>query len=571
MKRHIFLALGLITGSFAFSACGEDAADDPAPHVSCDDGLFCNGVERVTADGSCASPGPACDDGADCTLDECDEATQRCAHEPSGDCASCSRDDCTSDCSGKECGDDGCGESCGTCDDPSTVCASIQGLCVPRDTPGTCENPLPLLPDGTALSGRFTVDGDTTDGAAEVIPTCNSTSTSVELVYAFDVTENTGIDFRSEGFDTVLHLRMDDPITPETECLDDDPAATIACSDDSAPPSDSGSRITALLEPGKYYLIVDGFDSDEWGEFELSLTFDPGNCSPQCDGRYCGGDDGCGGDCGACPDGETCAKGSCIPDPCTPECDGRECGSDGCGGECGTCPDGLHCLLPTGTCEAFPVCDHDAPTCDGCADDEFCGTDCLCHPGEAPLPDLVVNEARLESDIRFETRDFNEESCAIQESCVDAVGTRKLLRFSVEAVNQGQESIVMPPAETRPDLFEWSSCHRHFHHRGFAVYELLDGDGNVVLTGRKQAFCMIDSEQVFEGPTVDCQKDFTCNEQGISPGWSDVYGNSLDCQWLDVTDIPPGNYQLRVRLNPEHNLQEMSFDNNAGIVPVTIE
>ena len=47
----------------------------------CDDGLFCNGREICTLEG-CVNLGlPACDDGDECTLDTCSEATDRCTNE----------------------------------------------------------------------------------------------------------------------------------------------------------------------------------------------------------------------------------------------------------------------------------------------------------------------------------------------------------------------------------------------------------------------------------------------------------------------------------------------------------
>jgi hypothetical protein len=92
----------------------------------------------------------------------------------------------------------------------------------------------------------------------------------------------------------------------------------------------------------------------------------------------------------------------------------------------------------------------------------------------------------------------------------------------------------------------------------------------VVLTGRKQAFCMEDTQQVLQGPDIGCEKLYSCAEQGIQAGWSDLYGNSLDCQWLDITDIAPGDYQLRVTLDPGRSFMEASFENNVASVPVTI-
>ena len=101
------------------------------------------------------------------------------------------------------------------------------------------------------------------------------------------------------------------------------------------------------------------------------------------------------------------------------------------------------------------------------------------------------------------------------------------------------------------------------HHKGY-VEKL-----NKAVEGKKLAYCMEDTIRVLEGPNVGCEKVYDCYTQGIQPGWSDLYGNALDCQWLDITDIEPGNYQLRIHLNPGRAFQEISFDNNSAMVPVT--
>jgi hypothetical protein len=128
----------------------------------------------------------------------------------------------------------------------------------------------------------------------------------------------------------------------------------------------------------------------------------------------------------------------------------------------------------------------------------------------------------------------------------------------------------VPPPETRPDLFTYSACHGHYHFNGFALYQLLNANRDVVLNGAKLAYCMEDTVRVFDGPNVSCDKVYSCEEQGISPGWSDLYGNSLDCQWLDVTDVLPGLYTLRVILNPLGAFEEVTRDNNVAEVLVRV-
>jgi hypothetical protein len=93
----------------------------------------------------------------------------------------------------------------------------------------------------------------------------------------------------------------------------------------------------------------------------------------------------------------------------------------------------------------------------------------------------------------------------------------------------------------------------------------------VNVVGHKQAFCLEDFEPVSAnaGPAK-----FTCAYQGISVGWSDTYGSYLDCQWIDVTGVFPGQYRLRVTINGgpsgPHVFQESNYTDNVATVPVTI-
>ena len=57
--------------------------------------------------------------------------------------------------------------------------------------------------------------------------------------------------------------------------------------------------------------------------------------------------------------------------------------------------------------------------------------------------------------------------------------------------------------------------------------------------------------------------------QGISKNCGDLYGRHLDCQWIDVTGVPPGTYQLRQHVNPDSLSPESDHRNNIVSCDIT--
>lgn len=330
--------------------------------------------------------------------------------------------------------------------------------------------------------------------------------------------------------------------------------------------------------------MVDGYSTTDNGPFTLVATF-VNDCVPLCDGNFCG-DDACSGFCGSCGEGEQCNTeiNRCFPKDCQTQCGTfRKCGEDGCGGSCGSCPDGLFCLgvsiaadedtgeIPGSSCEVFEVCNHMNPVCDGCGPTQICGSDCQCYDSLENLGDLVVVVEHLLEETFLHDVNVPESSCSLVEGCVAKAGLRRLLRFTSSVLNQGKADISFPEPKERPDLFEFGPCHQHYHFQKFAEYTLFNSDGKTVaLNGRKYAYCMEDTVRYFDGVNVACDKKYDCGFQGIQKGWLDSYGWSLDCSWIDVTDLDAGDYVLEIRANPGHVFPEISFDNNSARIRVSI-
>ena len=199
-------------------------------------------------------------------------------------------------------------------------------------------------------------------------------------------------------------------------------------------------------------------------------------------------------------------------------------------------------------------------------------SDSVTPPGDAaPMANLQINQARMQSSAMFEYHDFGPASCDIIEECLRIPGRRRLLRFDLETPNVGDADVFFGrPAPTDP-RFEFSTCHGHRHFRGYAEYALLRADGTEVARGHKQSFCLEDTRRTNNPTTGPATARYTCDgDQGIQSGWADVYGRYLDCQYVDVTDVPPGNYRLRARVNVAHGIVESNYDDNEAIVPITI-
>jgi hypothetical protein len=180
---------------------------------------------------------------------------------------------------------------------------------------------------------------------------------------------------------------------------------------------------------------------------------------------------------------------------------------------------------------------------------------------EYPQADLVVKVSDLLAELSVAEFNFSALSCSVVEGCVGGVGRRRLLRFSVSLLNQGQADVVLSDPAMHPLSFHFSPCHQHFHYHDVAEYSLIS-NGKTDLVGHKSAFCLEDTTQQLVGRHIPCLPRFNCTHPGIQRGWSDYYGADLDCQWIDVTHLPAGEYSLRVEVNQARIIAESSFDNN---------
>jgi hypothetical protein len=165
-------------------------------------------------------------------------------------------------------------------------------------------------------------------------------------------------------------------------------------------------------------------------------------------------------------------------------------------------------------------------------------------------PDLAIDPQRFVAQMEIIDRVFAPDDCAIAEGVVGGAGIRRLLRFDTVLMNRGDGDLVVgdrsDPNNPYAPYFVFHECHGHYHIRDFSIYELLTLDRTVVVTGTKQGFCFEDSFKYEDGGK---SHGYDCGDQGITSGWGDWYYKQLVGQWIDITDVPAGEYIVRVSIN----------------------
>jgi lysyl oxidase len=173
--------------------------------------------------------------------------------------------------------------------------------------------------------------------------------------------------------------------------------------------------------------------------------------------------------------------------------------------------------------------------------------------GNNGFGDLTVDPQRFVAQMGIVDRYFDATSCELIEGSVGGAGYRRILRFDVVLINGGNGPIEpgnpTDPANPFSSFFEFSPCHNHYHIREFADYRLLNLDGSVAILGHKQAFCFISSFKYSNDLNGQDKPSYTCEEQGIASGWGDWYYKQLSGQWIDITGVPEGDYEVSVLIN----------------------
>jgi len=235
-------------------------------------------------------------------------------------------------------------------------------------------------------------------------------------------------------------------------------------------------------------------------------------------------------------------------------------------------------------------------------------------PNVGALPDLIVDAKATQNNWVVRVEDLPADFCSVEEGNITP-GEHTLLRFTVTTPNIGAGDVFVgsPLKHMDPNgdgnfadsdgLFEFATCHKHFHFQHYATYKLIGPDGHV-WKAAKRGFCMLDTDpnpaslgygSPGPGKYHNCGAVGIPGNQGVTAGWADTYRFYLAGQFfvLDGGDgqdpVPPGDYVIRITANPPykankdnpcraldpatglcHNFAESDYTNNIGEVLITI-
>ena len=131
--------------------------------------------------------------------------------------------------------------------------------------------------------------------------------------------------------------------------------------------------------------------------------------------------------------------------------------------------------------------------------------------------------------------------------------------------------------------FHAGGGHNHWHFQQFVVYELLDPSGNLVAPSTKMAWCLVPTDAIdltvdgavwHPGNTSLSSACGSASSQTLREvlltGHGDTYNQFVSGQRIDITDVPNGDYRIRIAVNPADLFHETNTGNNEAFRDVTL-
>lgn len=207
------------------------------------------------------------------------------------------------------------------------------------------------------------------------------------------------------------------------------------------------------------------------------------------------------------------------------------------------------------------------------------------------LPDMIVDTSTMSSN-NYDASTIPGRLLFRFESSLANIGPGDFLIMSTEeAVADDFESVnqwiyqddLTPPQPVILDKFRYRISDAHMYGFDWVAYrirEVLPGDGvgPILRTGQKP-FVRLTSSRTYDSsipnyvPSAQAIRGRApaYRRQGVSVGWTDIYIQQFELQWVDITGLARGEYWLEVEVNFDNLIQEADTTNNVGRIKVTLD
>lgn len=180
-------------------------------------------------------------------------------------------------------------------------------------------------------------------------------------------------------------------------------------------------------------------------------------------------------------------------------------------------------------------------------------------------------------------------------------GSRPDRRQPTMTMRQGFQTATIPDtyaaaqrSTATTSYYEPAKSHQHWHLMGFEYFQLRTPAGGTVVRDRKNGFCLgdrYDTSDAARLPATPRDPDTDtgalarflrgnmCGHHqplalevvhGISVGRGDDYRLDVDFQWLDLTGVPSGVYDVVNTVNEDRTLLEKDYTNNSSSIAISL-
>ena len=176
-------------------------------------------------------------------------------------------------------------------------------------------------------------------------------------------------------------------------------------------------------------------------------------------------------------------------------------------------------------------------------------------PPESLRPQVQIREFKVANEAE------------VADGCAK-VGVRRMLAVDFDVQNRGKEDLVLGEDYLSP-WHAYSTAEMWYRFIGFWRMEMFDTNSKLVAAIEPPMIPSFSGTRRWN-PQASEIKRFNFDRQGLRGGWTQKVQSFWSCQFIDITDIAPGDYTVTITVDPWNRVPESNEDNNTVSFPVAV-